>query len=91
MSALDHHCAREGRRRISRSSTGLNQRIIDIIQEHHGTSVVRYFYQRALQQHEDARAGGKIMKLREDDIPEVREESFRLQRTETADERKRNC
>jgi putative nucleotidyltransferase with HDIG domain len=55
----------------------LNQRIIDIIQEHHGTSLVRYFYQRALQQHEDARAGGKIMKLREDDIPEVREESFR--------------
>src|SRR5439155_11230482 len=55
----------------------LNQRIIDIIQEHHGTSVVRYFYQRALQQHEDARAGGNIMKLREDDIPDVREESFR--------------
>src|SRR5216117_3218100 len=55
----------------------LNQRIIDIIQQHHGTSLVRYFYQRALQQHEDARAGGKIMKLREDDIPEVREESFR--------------
>src|SRR6184192_602988 len=55
----------------------LNQRIIDIIQEHHGTSLVRYFYQRALQQHEDARAGGKIMKLREDDIPEVKEEIFR--------------
>src|SRR5437868_7767926 len=55
----------------------LHQRIIDIIQEHHGTSLVRYFYQRALQQHEDARAGGKIMKLREDDIPQVREESFR--------------
>jgi cyclic-di-AMP phosphodiesterase PgpH len=55
----------------------LHQRIIDIIQEHHGTSLVYYFYQRALQQHEDARAGGKIMKLREDDIPDVREESFR--------------
>src|SRR5438270_13564666 len=55
----------------------LNQRIIDIIQEYHGTSLVRYFYQRALQQHEDARTGGKIMKLREDDIPQVREESFR--------------
>jgi len=55
----------------------LNQRIIDIIQEHHGTSLVYYFYKRALQQHEDARAGGKIMNLREDDIPEVREESFR--------------
>jgi len=54
-----------------------NQRIIDIIQEHHGTSLVRYFYQRALQQHEDALAGGKIMRLREDDVPEVHEESFR--------------
>src|SRR5213596_2758562 len=55
----------------------LNQRIIDIVQEHHGTSLVRYFYHRALQQHEDARAGGKIMRLREDDVPEVHEESFR--------------
>src|SRR5690242_12958096 len=43
----------------------LNQRIIDIIQEHHGTSLVRYFYQRALQQHEDALAGGKIMRSEE--------------------------
>jgi hypothetical protein len=55
----------------------LNQRIIDIIQEHHGTSLVSYFYQRALQQQEDARTGGKIMKIREEDIPDVREESFR--------------
>src|SRR5438093_6782752 len=55
----------------------LNQRIIDIIQEHHGTSLVYYFYQRALQQQEDARAGGKIMNIREEDIPDVREESFR--------------
>src|SRR5436305_5918127 len=55
----------------------LNRRIIDIIQEHHGTSLVYYFYKRALQQQEDARTGGKIMKLREDDVPEVREETFR--------------
>ena len=55
----------------------LNQRIIDIIQEHHGTSLVRYFYHRALQQHEDALAGGKIMRLREDDVPVVHQESFR--------------
>src|SRR5438874_12454330 len=55
----------------------LNQHIIDIIQEHHGTSLVYYFYKRAQQMHEDARAGGKIMKMRQDDIPEVREESFR--------------
>jgi len=56
---------------------GLNQRIIDIIQEHHGTSLVYYFYQRALQQQEGARAGGKITNIREEDIPEVEEESFR--------------
>jgi cyclic-di-AMP phosphodiesterase PgpH len=55
----------------------LNQRIIDIIQEHHGTSLVYYFYQRAMQQQEDARVGGKIMNMREEDIPEVQEESFR--------------
>jgi putative nucleotidyltransferase with HDIG domain len=55
----------------------LNQQIIDVIQEHHGTSLVYYFYKRALQQHEDARAGGKIMNIREDDIPEVPEETFR--------------
>jgi putative nucleotidyltransferase with HDIG domain len=56
---------------------GLNQQIIDVIQQHHGTSMVYYFYKRALQQQEDARAGGKIMNIREEDIPEVREESFR--------------
>ncbi|MDQ3625326.1 MAG: HDIG domain-containing protein, partial [Verrucomicrobiota bacterium] len=56
---------------------GLNQQIIDVIQQHHGTSMVYYFYQRALQQQEDQRAGGKIMNIREEDIPEVREESFR--------------
>src|SRR5881628_2399288 len=55
----------------------LNQQIIDVIQEHHGTSLVYYFYKRALQQLEDARAGGKIMKMREEDIPEVAEENFR--------------
>jgi putative nucleotidyltransferase with HDIG domain len=56
---------------------GLNRRIVDIIQEHHGTSLVFYFYKRALQQQEDARTGGKIMNLREGDVPEVREETFR--------------
>jgi putative nucleotidyltransferase with HDIG domain len=55
----------------------LNQEIIDVIQQHHGTSLVYFFYKRALQQQEDARAGGKIMNIREEDIPEVREESFR--------------
>ncbi len=55
----------------------LKRQMIDVIQQHHGTSLVWYFYQRALQQQEDARQGGKIMNMREEDIPEVREESFR--------------
>jgi len=55
----------------------LNGQIIDIIQQHHGTSLVSYFHKRALQQQDDARLGGKIMNMREDDIPTVREESFR--------------
>jgi cyclic-di-AMP phosphodiesterase PgpH len=56
---------------------GLNKQIVDVIQEHHGTSLVYYFYKRALQQQEDARAGGKIMNMRPDDVPEVSEENFR--------------
>ncbi|XHR27370.1 MAG: HD family phosphohydrolase [Chthoniobacteraceae bacterium] len=55
----------------------LKREILDTIAQHHGTTLVWYFYKRALQQQEDARAGGKIMNIREDDIPEVREESFR--------------
>jgi len=56
---------------------GLRQPIIDVIREHHGTSLVYYFYKKAMQQKEDAMAGMKIMKLREDDIPEVEDRSFR--------------
>ncbi len=56
----------------------LNQQIIDVIQQHHGNSLVYFFYKRALQQREDARLGGTITQVRrDDDIPEVREETFR--------------
>lgn len=55
----------------------LNAEIVDVIQQHHGTSLVSYFYKRALQQQNDARLGGKIMNMREEDIPDVKEESFR--------------
>lgn len=55
----------------------LNSQIVDIIHQHHGTSLVTYFYKRALQQQDDARLGGKIMNMRAEDVPEVREESFR--------------
>jgi cyclic-di-AMP phosphodiesterase PgpH len=54
---------------------GLNSKIIEVIQQHHGTSLVAYFYRRALQQQKDAREGGKVMNIQ--DIPEVRKESFR--------------
>ncbi|HUB66559.1 MAG TPA: HDIG domain-containing protein [Candidatus Methylacidiphilales bacterium] len=55
----------------------LKKQILDAIQQHHGDSVVTYFYQRALQQQRDAREGGKIMNMREEDVPEVSENSFR--------------
>jgi len=55
----------------------LRKPIIDTIQQHHGTTLVYYFYKRALQQEADARAGGKILKMREDDVPVVEDRSFR--------------
>lgn len=55
----------------------LNPLVVDAIRQHHGTSLVSYFYQRAIQQTEDAKLGGKVMKMRAEDIPDVREESFR--------------
>jgi len=55
----------------------LNHQILDVIQQHHGNTLVWFFYKRAQQQQEDTRAGGKIMNMREEDIPEVRQESFR--------------
>ncbi len=55
----------------------LPRRIREAIREHHGRGLVWYFYQRALQQEKDARSGGKILRLREEDIPEVDESSFR--------------
>jgi len=55
----------------------LPRRIREAIREHHGRSLVWYFYQRALQQEKDARSGGKILRLREEDIPEVEQSSFR--------------
>lgn len=55
----------------------LNPLIVQVIREHHGTSLVSYFYQRALSQQKDAALGGKIMNLRAEDVPQVDESSFR--------------
>lgn len=55
----------------------INRHVIDMIQQHHGTTLVEYFYRRACQQEEDARAGGNLLQVRPEDIPKVNEESFR--------------
>lgn len=57
----------------------LNDEIVDAIQQHHGTSLVSFFYNRALRQQREAREAGKIANLREEDVPEVSEKSFRYQ------------
>src|SRR5438067_1143121 len=55
----------------------LNQEIIDVIQQHHGTSLVYSFYKKALDQQEAARTDGKIASMHDEDLPEVSESSFR--------------
>ncbi|MEM9399696.1 MAG: HDIG domain-containing metalloprotein, partial [Verrucomicrobiota bacterium] len=56
---------------------GLRQPVIDVIQQHHGTSLVYYFYKKAKQQQEDLKEGSKILKGREEDLSDIDERSFR--------------
>lgn len=55
----------------------LNSEIIDVIQQHHGTSIIYYFYRRALDQQEEIRKQVAAGKASPEDIPEVSERSFR--------------
>lgn len=55
---------------------GLPLPIIDGIQQHHGTTIIAYFYKKALQQEEDARLGSEILRLTNADVPEVNETAF---------------
>jgi putative nucleotidyltransferase with HDIG domain len=55
----------------------LNRNIVDLIRQHHGTTLVEYFYQRACRQESDARTGGNLLNVRPEDIPRVSQESFR--------------
>ncbi len=55
----------------------LNEEIINVIREHHGTSLIRFFYHRALKQREEVERQVEEGKAHEDDIPDVKEESFR--------------
>jgi len=55
----------------------LNSRVIDGIQQHHGTTLVEFFYQRACRQERDAQSGGGLINANPEDIPRVSEESYR--------------
>jgi putative nucleotidyltransferase with HDIG domain len=55
----------------------LNNRIIDVIEQHHGNSLVYFFYRRALDQKKEIIRLVEQDKAREDDVPEVAEESYR--------------
>ncbi len=55
----------------------LNQRIVDVIQQHHGNTLVYFFYRRALDQRKAALTRQQEDSGVEEDIPEVQEETFR--------------
>ncbi len=55
----------------------LNPHIVAVIREHHGTSLIKYFYHRALKLRDEIQAAVDEGKAHEEDIPEVKEESFR--------------
>ncbi len=55
----------------------LNCSIIDVIEQHHGTSLAWYFYRRALDQKAEMIRLVEQGKSKEDDVPQVSEEVFR--------------
>ncbi|MFO1441548.1 MAG: HDIG domain-containing protein [Verrucomicrobiaceae bacterium] len=55
----------------------LNSRIIDVIEQHHGTSLAWYFYRQALDQKAEMLRLVEQDKAKEDDVPQVSEEVFR--------------
>jgi len=55
----------------------MNMEIVDVIREHHGTSLIRFFYHRALKQRDEIQKQFEEGKAHEEDIPEVKKESFR--------------
>ena len=55
----------------------LNQEITDVIRQHHGTSLVYFFYRKALEQQEAVKQAVAEGRASSEDIPEVSESSFR--------------
>lgn len=56
---------------------GLNCEIHDVIQQHHGTSLVYFFYRKALEARDQVKQSVEEGKANEDDVPEVAEKNFR--------------
>ena len=55
----------------------LDSRIIDVIQQHHGTSTVAFFYHRALENQKALQASSEAGLIDENEVPTVNEEQFR--------------
>lgn len=55
----------------------LNYHIVDVIEQHHGTSLAAYFYQRALQRRNQLQALADADQAHDTDVPEVDESTFR--------------
>ncbi len=55
----------------------LKREIIDVIKEHHGTSLIRFFHHRALEQQQEIRDLVRENQAHEEDVPEVKAETFR--------------
>ena len=55
----------------------LNPKIIDVIREHHGDSLVQYFYRKAIEQRDDMAEKVKEGLENKEDIPEVDRKNFR--------------
>lgn len=55
----------------------LPRQVIDGIEQHHGTTLVYYFYRKAIQQQKDVVEGGKILGFEVEEKQEVDAESFR--------------
>lgn len=55
----------------------LNPRIIEVIREHHGSSVMRFFYHKALEQRQEAEEKVEQGLENKEDLPAVDKKSFR--------------
>ncbi len=55
----------------------LNPMIVDVIREHHGDSLVYYFYRKACEARRDAEGKAEIGLENIEDLPDVNEENFR--------------